>query len=92
MIGDAFHGGNHHRDTDLLRGCSDKGRGMKHAVRAEERAATKLEGHNVQRLAACPAPPVHSFCDYNSGQAGGGGAAFCGNFILYIFKAHDRCS
>jgi hypothetical protein len=51
-IGDTLHGGDHDDEASILRGGANQTRGVQHALRAEERAAAKLQGDD--RLArAC---------------------------------------
>jgi hypothetical protein len=47
MIGDALHGRDDDRDLGAGQSATDQTCGVEHALRAEQRAATKLEGHDI---------------------------------------------
>jgi hypothetical protein len=88
MIGDALHRGDDYRDIRGGRGAADQTRGVEHTLRAEQRAAAKLEGHNIKRLGDRRASAVDRIFPRGASPAETHAAIRC-FFILNIFEAHD---
>jgi hypothetical protein len=88
MIGDALHGGDDDGDVGAGCGAADQTRRVEHALRAQQRAAAKLEGHNIQRLGGRRAGAMHGASSRGTGT-GEVHAMICCYTILNIFETHD---
>jgi hypothetical protein len=77
MVGDSFHGRHDYTDVRFPGFGADQTGGVKHAIRAEERTASKFECHGVRVLLGGPAG-VHHARQH-------GWISFRCWFFLYIF-------